>query len=314
MKTNHVCHIYMKVTHMNFSQLQCLVAVVDTGSFTEAAYSVNLTQSAISHAVIALERELGIQLLDRNRKGKVALTSVGDSILPHARALLASAAAIEQEAQAACGEVMGKLRLGHMESIIAPQMLAGLLTRFRAAYPEIEVILFEGAMQEVGEWIEQNIVDVGFVVLPAGELESILIATDELCVLLAAENPLAGKRSATPEELRHEGFVMEKTRCSISLLQRAGLEQTRSGPLIRYQASGSATIQAMVREGLGITLVPRMTLPEKLEGMVALSLDPVPELPIGLAVRSQKLASRNARLFMQTAKQWRQEYYPSLSS
>src|SRR6202048_4322235 len=119
MNANHICHGVMKDTHMNLTQLQCFIALAETGSFTEAAYTVNLTQSAVSHALAALESELGVTLLERNRKGVVALTSVGQTIIPHVRALLASASAIEQEAKAAHGEAIGKLRLGTIESIVS---------------------------------------------------------------------------------------------------------------------------------------------------------------------------------------------------
>lgn len=299
---------------MNFSQLQSFVALADTGSFTEAAYSIDLTQSAVSHALAALESELGVTLFERNRKGVVALTSVGKTILPHVRALLASASAIEQEAKAARGEVSGKLRLGSIESIVSPTLLAGLLTSFQAAYPDIEVILFEGSMHEVGEWIEQSIVDVGFVVLPAGEIEGTLITADELCVLVSSRHRLHAKAVVTPRELREEGFVMDKTECTLELMKRAGLEQRKTGPHIRYQASDSATILAMVREGLGITLMPRTVLPKRLEGVVALSLDPQPQLQIGLAVRSQKTASKGAKLFIQTALSWAQGQAALLAS
>jgi len=71
MNTNHVYHKIMKDVHMNFSQLQSLAALADTGSFTEAAYTVSLTQSAISHALAALESELGVSLFERSRKGVV---------------------------------------------------------------------------------------------------------------------------------------------------------------------------------------------------------------------------------------------------
>ena len=63
-------------------------------------------------------------LLERNRKGVVALTNAGQKIIPHVRALLASASAIEQEAKAAHGETSGKLRLGSMESMISLRLLA----------------------------------------------------------------------------------------------------------------------------------------------------------------------------------------------
>lgn len=289
---------------MNLSQLQSFVALTDTGSFTEAAYRIDLTQSAVSHALSALENELGVTLLERNRKGVVALTNAGKTIIPHARALLASASAIEQEARASRGETRGKLRLGSMEAIVSPSLLASLLTKFQTAYPEIEVVLFEGAMHEVREWIEQSIIDVGFVVLSTREVEGTLIMTDELCVLVGSRHRLHAKNTVTPAELRDEGFVLEKTPCTLNIMKRAGLFLEKNEPRIRYQASDSATILAMVREGLGIALMPRMMLPHKLEGIVPLALDPSPQLPIGLAVRSQQTASRAANLFIQEALAW----------
>lgn len=286
---------------MNFSQLQSFVALAETGSFTEAAYAINLTQSAVSHALAALESELGVTLLERNRKGVVALTAVGQQILPHVRVLLTEAEAIEQEARAAQGETSGKLRLGSIVSIISPHLLASLLTCFQQRYPDMNVVLFEGAMHEVGEWIEKSIIDVGFVVLPAPGIESVPVTTDELCVLVPARHRLHVRDTVKPEELRNEGWIMEKTHCALHLLERAGFEQGKVRSLIRYQASDSTTILAMVREGLGITLMPRQILPKKLEGVVALSLDPPQPLQIGLAVRSQAMASPGAKLFIQTA-------------
>jgi DNA-binding transcriptional LysR family regulator len=306
MNANHNNHKIMNHVHMNFSQLQCFVALADMGSFTEAADAVGLTQSAVSHALSALESELGVALLERNRKGVGALTNVGQTIIPHVRALLAHAAAIEQEAKAAHGLAVGKLRLGSILSIISPSLLAGLLTGFHQQYPEMEVVLFEGAMHEVGEWIESSIIDVGFVVLPAPGIASTLITTDELCVLVPPGHRLHARMAVTPEELREEGFIMEKTQCALQLMKKAGFEPSRIRPRIRYQASDSATILAMVREGLGITLVPRTMLPKKLEGVVALPLDPPQQLQIGLAVRSQTMASPGAKLFVQTAVAWTQ--------
>src|SRR5438105_217137 len=128
MSANHICHKLMKDIHMNFSQLQSFVALAETGSFTEAAYTINLTQSAVSHALSALESELGVTLLERNRKGVVSLSRVGEKILPHVRLLLAQAEAIEQQAKVARGEAAGKVRLGSIESMIPPRLLASMLT------------------------------------------------------------------------------------------------------------------------------------------------------------------------------------------
>lgn len=297
---------------MNFSQLQSFVALADTGSFTEAAYAIDLTQSAVSHALSALEGELGVTLLERNRKGVVALTSVGQKILPHVRALLAQAEAIEQEAKAAQGQAIGKLRLGSMFSIVSPDLLASMLTNFRALYPNIEVVLFEGTIREVAEWIEKSIIDVGFMLFPAQSIEITPITTDELYVLVSPDHRLHTRSAVAASELQEEGWIMEKNECTRHLVEDVvGVNRVRSH--IRYQASDRATILAMVREGLGIALMPRKVLPQKLEGIVALPLDPPHQLQIGLAVRSQAMASPAAQLFVQTAAASR-ELSPILNS
>jgi DNA-binding transcriptional LysR family regulator len=304
MNTNHFHHDNMRNVHMNFSQLQSLVAVAETGSFTEAAYTIYLTQSAVSHALSALESELGVTLLERNHKGVVALTNVGQKILPHVRALLAHAETIQQEAEAARGLAKGKLRLGSIPPI-SPRLLAGVLTHFQQQYPDIEVVLFEGTLQEVHEWIATSMIDVGFVHHPAKEVESTLLTTDEMQVFVARRHRLHARTSVNVNELREERLIMPRTGCEFpEILEQKG---GKKGPPMRYQASDGATILAMVREGLGITILPRMMFPEKLEGIAGIPLDPPLQLQIGLGVRSQETASPAATLFVQTAVAWVQE-------
>src|SRR5258708_5305970 len=219
MIANHISHHLMRNGHMNFSQLQSFVALADTGSFTEAAYAIDLTQSAVSHALLSLESELGVKLLERNRKGVVALTGVGQKIIPHVRTLLTQLEAIEQEAKAAQGETSGKLRLGSMLSIVSPGLLARVLTCFRASYPDVEVVLFEGTMREVGEGIEKSIVDVGFVLFPAPGIEGTPMTTDELCVLLPLGHRLHTKGAVMPSELQEDGWIIEKSPCVFQLIE-----------------------------------------------------------------------------------------------
>jgi len=289
---------------VNFSQLHCFVAVAETGSFTEAAYSIDLTQSAVSHALSALESELGVTLLERNNKGVVALTNVGQKLLPHVRALLAQAETIQQEAQAARGLTKGKLRLGSIPSV-SPHLLAGVLTHFQRQYPDIDVTLFEGTLQEMYEWINTSMIDVGFVHHPAKGVESTRLVTDELLVVVAEGHHLHARTSVTINELREESLIMPRTGCELPEIfdQKRG----KRGPSIRYQASEGATILAKVCEGLGITILPRLLFPEKLEGIAGIPLDPPRQVQIGLAVQSADSASPGALLFVQTAVVWVQE-------
>jgi DNA-binding transcriptional LysR family regulator len=289
---------------MNFSQLHCFVALADTGSFTETAYTTHLTQSAVSHALASLERELGVTLLERNNKGVVALTGIGRSLLPHARTLLAQAEAIEQGAREARGLVKGNLRLGSIPHVASP-LLAGVLTHFHQHYPDIDVVLFEGTFQEMEEWLGSNVIDVGFVQHPTKGMESTYLATDELHVFVANGHRLQTHASVIVDDLREESLIMPRTGCELPEIfyQKRG----KHSPSIRYQASEGATILAMVREGLGVTIMPRKMLPDKLEGITVIPFDPPRPLQIGLAVRSMDHASPAARLFVQTAVAWVQE-------
>src|SRR6516165_1760231 len=194
---------------MNFSQLQSFVAVADMGSFTEAAFAIDLTQSAVSHALAALESELGVTLLERNHSGVVALTSVGQKLLPHVRALLVQAETIQQEARAARGLARGKLRLGSIPSI-SPRLLAGVLTHFQQQYPDIDVVLFEGTLQEVQEWLGTSIIDVGFVHHPAKGVESTHLTTDDMQVFVSSGHRWHARKYVTASELREEPLILPR--------------------------------------------------------------------------------------------------------
>jgi DNA-binding transcriptional LysR family regulator len=225
--------------------------------------------------------------------------------------LLAQAEAIEQGARAARGLVKGNLRLGSIPPVASP-LLAGVLANFHQHYPDIDVVLFEGSFQEVEEWLGSNVIDVGFVHHPTKGIESTYLATDELHVFVANEHRLHRRTSVTINDLRDESWIARPSGCDLPAIFEHLGEKHR--PPIRFQASEGSTILAMVREGLGITILPRKLLPDKLEGITAIPLDPPRPLQIGLAVRSMAPASPAAQLFVQTAVSWVQEQAAVLPS
>jgi hypothetical protein len=121
----------------------------------------------------------------------------------------------------------------------------------------------------------------------------------------AASAPALHARAAVAAaDLEGETLIMAKTACSAQILARAGVDVARARPMMRYHTSDSATILAMVREGLGISVLPRMMLPGSLEGAVALPLAPRRRMAIGLALRAEELASPLARRFIASAEAW----------
>jgi DNA-binding transcriptional LysR family regulator len=108
----------MKKLHITLAQIQAFAAVAELGSFTAASVALEMTQSAVSHAVAALEKELQVSLLGRDRNG-VVLTEIGQRVFGQAQAMLVCAEHIQQETAAAAGFTTGKMRLGSFPSISA---------------------------------------------------------------------------------------------------------------------------------------------------------------------------------------------------
>jgi DNA-binding transcriptional LysR family regulator len=220
------------------------------------------------------------------------------------RALLANAETIQQEARAARGLVKGKIKLGSTAPVSA-RLLAGVLSNFQHLYPDIEVALFEGTLEEMYEWLDTSVIDVGFVHHPAKGVESTPIMTDEMQVFVSQGHRLQARTSVAFAELRDEHMIMPRIGCDMPKI--IDQKNRKQGPTIRYQASDGTTIVKMVYEGLGISIMPRMMLPDKLEGIVGIPLDPPFHIQIGLAVRSADSASPGARLFVETAAAWVKE-------
>ncbi|WP_126429917.1 LysR family transcriptional regulator [Brevibacillus marinus] len=289
---------------MTLLQLEVFVAVVDAGSFTKAAEKLNMSQSGVSHTIAGLEAELGITLLVRNRKG-IRLTEAGEAVLVHAREMLNRKEQIRQTAAAAGGLQIGTLRIGSFPSASA-KLLPGILRRFRDRYPKVELTLFEGSYDEVREWILGGAVDAALLPHPDEVLESVPLLKDELVAVLPSSHPLAGAHELPLSAIASEPFIMPMAGCDL-LVGRAFAEQGLK-PNIHFEVADNDTIVTMVREGLGVTVVPRLTLPDQLERLHVCSLTPRRHRQIGVAVRSLASASLAVNALMKEAAAWVKEH------
>lgn len=256
---------------MNLPQLRALVAAIDAGSITGAAAQLGLTQSGASQAIAALEEELGVQLVVRGRRGATP-TAAGVRVAEHARAVLAGLNAIRQEADAARGLERGRLRLAAFQTVFAT-LLPPLLRRFRTLHPGIEVVALEASDEEMLAWIAVGTVDVGVVMDPAPGEAAAPLGQDEWVAVLPAGHALA--RSAAGRvafaRLAAEPFVLATGGCATharSLAQAAGLDLAD----VRVELRDWASAFALVREGVGVALVPEPTLPENRRGLRVLRL------------------------------------------
>ena len=276
---------------MTLTQLEIYRAVVEQGSFTAAARRLGITQSAVSHAIAGLEAELGVPLIERSR-GAFALTDIGETVQTRVQELLALGQLIRQESAAARGLRQGRLNLGSFGASASLRLLPNLIAGFQARYPGIEVHVEEGIDAEVLEWIHERRVDIGFVVLPNEELETVHVATDQLVALIPEAHPLAKRGPLRAGEFLEAPFIM--TSGGSGPLVEALFEAAGIQPRVRFRIQQISSILSLVRRGLGVSIVAELALPEDLSGVVAVPLKPRRTRAIGLALRgaNPSLAAR----------------------
>ncbi|MER6513916.1 LysR family transcriptional regulator [Nonomuraea sp. NPDC001636] len=276
---------------MTFAQLRILQAVARTGNMTRAAEELATTQSAVSHALRALESELGVALLVRGSQG-VRLTAAGRAVCRRATLILTQAEALEQEVAAIRGQERGSLRVGVIPSANA-RLLPPILRRFAEAHPRVRLAVMEGSDHEVLEWLETGAADIatvsaaaGEVSLPAGAVARPL-AADRILAVLPSGHELSVRHSLPVAELARHPFIMSTGGCEP--LIRAIARAAGAGLKCHYRVRDTNSILAMVAEGLGLSIVPELSLPAHLGGVHAIPLEPAVERTVLLAMPADPL-------------------------
>jgi len=177
---------------MTLEQLRVFVAVAERLHMTRAAEALNMTQSAASAAVAALEARHGVRLFDRVGRG-LALTEAGRTFLPDASAVLARAHAAAQALDDLAGLKRGAITLAASQTV-ANYWLPSRMATFARAYPEIALKLTVGNTAQVTQAVIDGAADIGFVEgeIKSQHLERTRVATDRIAVYAAPSHPLAG--------------------------------------------------------------------------------------------------------------------------
>ncbi|TMR89926.1 LysR family transcriptional regulator [Nonomuraea basaltis] len=275
---------------MTFTQLRILQAVARTGNMTRAAEELATTQSAVSHALRALESELGIALLVRGNHG-VSLTAAGRAVLRRATLILTQVEALEQEVAAARGQERGSLRVGAIPSANA-RLLPPILRMFGETHPRVRLAVMEGSDEEVLEWLQTGAADVATVTNAVPGLVTRPLATDRMLAVLPSGHELSVRDPVPVAELGRHPFIMSTGGCEPLITELA----REAGVSLRchYRVRDTGSILAMVGEGLGVSVVPELSLPVHYAGVHAVPLDPAAERTILLALPADPLPTATA--------------------
>jgi len=270
-------------------QLRYLVALSESLNFRVAAEACFVTQSTLSAGIKELESLLDVELVERDTRS-VRLTDVGNEVVERARTLLAQAQDLVEVARLAQKPLSGSLRLGVIPTI-APFMLPGLLPPLRAAHPDLKLYLREDQTERLLERLRAGDLDVALIALPydTGELLTRKLFKDEFWFVARADDPLAQAKEVAVRSVREgEILLLEEGHCLREhAIAACGTRKANAESMV--EATSLTTLIQMVEGGLGVTLLPEMTLKAGLlngTGLVARPFSSqVPARDIALATR-----------------------------
>ncbi len=284
---------------MNISKYMAFVTTVEYGSFTKAAEILNYSQSAISRMINDLEKEWKLSVLERSKAG-VKLTSDGLKLLPYAKSLCEEYKKLQMQVDELNGLQSGIIRIGTFSSV-ATHWLPNIIKEFQKDYPNIDYELLLGDYTEIENWILEGRVDCGFLRLPTHkDLENVLLANDELLVVLPENHHLADKEVLSLSDLCDEPFLM-LDKGNNSDIARI-FEQTGISPKIHFTTWDDYAIMSMVENGLGISILPKLILKRIPYKLVFKKLDIPAYRSIGLAFRNKKTMSLAVKKFWEYLK------------
>jgi len=281
-------------------QLRYLVAVADRLNFRAAAEGCFVTQSTLSAGIKELESVLGTELVERDKR-HVRLTRAGEEVVAKARTLVAQAQDLVETAQRAAEPLAGPFRLGVIPTI-APFLLPRIGPKLRAAYPRLKLFLREDLTDRLLDRLRSAELDAALIALPyeTGELAVRELFRDEFWFVARAGDPLAREKAVAVERLApREIVLLEEGHCLREhAIVACGARPPGEAPAV--EATSLATLVQMVEGGLGVTLLPEMTLKAGLLNGTSLVARPfasrVPARTIALVSRPGGAHGRDADL------------------
>jgi LysR family transcriptional regulator, hydrogen peroxide-inducible genes activator len=243
---------------MEMHQLRYVVAVSRAGNFSRAAEQCHVSQPSLSQQILKLEEELGERLFDRMKR-EAKLTPHGEAFLPRAVKILEEVDAARREALDAHSLLRGRLIIGVLPTI-APYLLPTVLVSFAEKFPGVEIVVHEDTTAQLLKLAQAYEIDFALASRPIQDqrMEVKVLFTEELQLALPPGHPLTRKRTVRLADLEKEPFiVMKEGHCLgdqvLNFCDRRDLK-----PTINFRSAQLETIQALVRTGVGISLVPAM--------------------------------------------------------
>ena len=261
---------------MDSNKINALLTTIRTGSFNKAAEELNCTQPAVTQMMNSLENELGCRVLQRNHNG-IKLTPAGEELLPFFSAADTAMLQLAQKADQISKGLSVPLRIGSFSSI-SNTWLPGALRAYHDAHPEVTFDIRIGT-DTLSDWLLYGKIDIAL-----GDAERCRafrwypLIDDPYYAVLPTKLAPADRREITQAELAGSPFLMAPLNALESILSVSPKDQ------LRVNCDDDSTLLSMVAQGLGVTVMPRLSLQSTPRNVKVLELHPAAKRVLGIAL------------------------------
>lgn len=279
---------------MRIEQLEYVEAVARLGSFRRAAEELHLSQPALSETVRNLERELGVELLDRTRTG-VRLSAEGQDVYAHLLTVLDAVDALRRAAD----ERQATSRMVRLGTVNAATftLVTPAISAFREAHPATQVEVIGAQQRDIQRAVTEGSLDLGLITCLDSDdqppaLETVELLRGRAVVCMLADSPLASQPHVSIDDLLGEALIVMRA----GYLMHRLLHRLLGGrtPSFSYSTDGAEMGKLMVAQGLGVTLLPDFSIVEDpLERRGVITYRPLENRPpdVLLAVQRRRSSS-----------------------
>ncbi|WP_374074139.1 hydrogen peroxide-inducible genes activator [Bdellovibrio bacteriovorus] len=245
---------------MTLTQLEYILAVADTGSFSQAARQCHVTQPTLSMQIQKLEEELGVTIFDRTKQ-PIKATSVGEEVLQQARLVVKGSQHLKEIVDDAKGSLRGELRIGIIPTL-APYLLPLFLKKMKDVYKNLHLTFEELQTETMVEKIRSHNLDLGIVVTPIDDLNiaSHVLFYEPFVAYFAKSHPLLNKKSIDEKDLSIDDvLLLNEGHCfreqSLSLC-RNKKQIVSNDKTFTFESGSLETLKKLVDQGENFTLLP----------------------------------------------------------
>ncbi|MBE3593560.1 MAG: LysR family transcriptional regulator [Candidatus Carbobacillus altaicus] len=284
---------------MELTQIRYFVEVAKREHVSQAADALNVAQSAVSRQIANLEEELGVALFMREGRN-VRLTPIGKIFLEHMEIVLKEIDTAKLRIQELMNPETGTIRLGFPSSM-ASYMLPTILSSFRKTYPRARFELRQGLIKDLIEAVRDQSLDMAFVTpVPVNKkgLISVHLFDEAMSALIPEGHPLLAETAHAPGEslelplaqLKDEPLILFRPGMLLRELVDDAFRQITAVPRVAFEGEELETIKGLVAAGLGIAILPDISLIENIpRGARKIPLiDPVMRRSVGILYTSER--------------------------